>query len=167
MTGLSTGHPMGAGSGIVMRKRLACLFALSALCVPAFAIRSEDRISEEQIIAQLEQRAAKAPDRERCYMYAELVHEMVKYSADQYASGEVDRANSTLRHMQGVTGKIRSLVGTNAKKLKPAQILLRRAAYRLTDLIHVTSYEDRKLVEETLAMVQEAERDALNQVLRK
>lgn len=158
---------MGAGSGIVMLNRLACLLALSAFCVPAFAIRSEDRISEEQVLAQLEQRAAQAPDREQCYIYAELIHEMVKYSADQYASGEVDRANSTLKHMQGVTGKIRSLLGTNAKKLKAAQILLRRAAYRLTDLLHVTSYEDRKLVQETLAMVQEAERDALNQVIRK
>lgn len=157
---------MGAGSGMVMQNRLSCLFVLSAICVPAFAIRSDERVSEEQIIAQLEQRAAQAPDREQCYIYAELVHEMVKYSADQYASGEVDRANSTLKHMQGVTGKMRSLLGTNAKKLKAAQILLRRTAYRLTDLLHVTSYEDRKLVQ-ALAMVQEAERDALNQVFRK
>ena len=150
-----------------MRNSLSCLFLLTAFCVPAFAMRSEEKISEEQIIAQLEQRASEAPDREQCYIYAEVVHEMVKYSANQFASGEVDKANTTLKHMQGVTARIRSLLGADAKKLKSTQILLRRAAYRLTDLLHVTSYEDRKLVQETLAMVEAAERDTLNQVFRK
>lgn len=150
-----------------MRNRLAWLFVLSTFCVPAFAIGWEERSSEEQIIAQLEMRAAEASDREQCYLYAELVHELVKCGANQYASGEVDGANSTLKHMQDITTKIRSRLGANTKKLKAAQILLRRTAYRLTDLLHVASYEDRKLVQETLAMVQEAERDALNQVFRK
>lgn len=130
-------------------------------------MKPEEMTSEEQVIAHLEQRAAEAPDREQCYIYAELVHEMVKYSANRYASGEVEKANTALRRMQGFTTRIRGVLSTNAKRLKPAQILLRRAAFRLTDLLHMTSYEDRKLVEETLAMVQEAERDTLNQVLRK
>ena len=150
-----------------MQNRLSYLLLLCTFCIPALAARSGERLSGEQMIVELEQRAAEAPDRERCYIYAELVHEMVKYSANQYASGEVEKANTTLKRMQRITTSIRSLLGTNAKKLKPAQILLRRAAFRLTDLLHLTSYEDRKLVEETLVMVQDAERETLTQVFKK
>jgi hypothetical protein len=150
-----------------VHSRLHCIFLFSALSLPVFATPRPEMSPDEQLLASLEQRAAAAPDREQCYLYAELVHELVKYTANQYASGEVEKATSTLKHTQGVTAKIQAILNSNAKKLKRAQILLRRAAFRLTDLLHVTSYEDRELVQETLAQVEQAERDTLKQVFRK
>jgi hypothetical protein len=149
-----------------MQNRLAFLFLSGVLSVPVFAMPSEDEFSDEQILASLEQRAAEAPDREQCLLYSELIHEMVKYSAGQYASGEVGKATTTLKRTQGFTAKIRGMLGARAKNLKRAQILLRRAAYRLTDLLHMSSADDRKLVQETLAGVEQAERVTLMQVFK-
>jgi hypothetical protein len=58
-------------------------------------------------------------------------------------------------------------VAENPKQLKNAEILLRRTAFRLTEILHSSSFEDRALVEETLAQVNQAESEAMMQVFRK
>ena len=150
-----------------MRSRVLFRLLVGGVLVSGLTLKAEEKISSEQAISILEQRAESASDREQSYIYAELVHELVRYSADQYASGDVERATTTLKRTQGFAARVRITLGTKAKKLKAAQIFLRRAAYRLTDLLHSTSYEDRKLVQETLSVVQEAERDTLAQVFRR
>lgn len=149
-----------------MKRLPSCLFLVSALLAPDFAGPAEERPVDSQVLTLLEERANAAPDREQCYRYAELVHEMVRYSAAQYTAGDVENAHATLKRAQGLATKLRGKISSNVKRLKPAQILLRRAAFRLTDLLHVTHAEDRELVQETLVEVESAERDALKQVLR-
>jgi hypothetical protein len=58
-------------------------------------------------------------------------------------------------------------VTDNNKRLKDAQILLRHTAFRLNGMLHASSFEDRPLVEQTLAQVNEAQTEAMMQVFRK
>jgi hypothetical protein len=58
-------------------------------------------------------------------------------------------------------------VTENDKRLKNAEILLRRTAFRLTEMLHSSSFEDRALVEQTLTQVNQAESEAMMQVFRK
>lgn len=51
--------------------------------------------------------------------------------------------------------------------MKNAETLLRRTAFRLTALLHSSSFGDRALVEQTLAQVNRAESEAMMQVFRK
>jgi hypothetical protein len=53
------------------------------------------------------------------------------------------------------------------KRLKNAQILLRHTSFRLGEMLHASSLEDRPLVEETLAQVNQAQNEAMMQVFRK
>src|SRR5580692_3241120 len=48
-----------------------------------------------------------------------------------------------------------------------AQLLLRHTAFRLTELLHEGGFEDRPLVEQTLAQLNQAQSEAMLQVFRK
>lgn len=144
-----------------MRNCLACGFLLIALSAPACAPSAAEGILDERALDLLELRAAQAPPRDQCYLYAELVKETVEYGARQYASGDVEKATSSLKRTQKFVDKFRTMLTGNVKRLKRAQFFLRRAAFRLTDLLHASRYEDRPLVKETLVQVDRAEQDAL------
>ena len=145
----------------------ASVVLLSALYVPAYGASFDSKAPDEQMISALEQRAAQAQPREQCFLYAQLVHEMIEFSAQQYAQGEADKATSWMKKAQEFTHKITGALAVNDKKLKDAQILLRHTAYRLSELLHAGSADDQELVQETLAQLNKAENDAMLQVFKK
>lgn len=127
----------------------------------------DDKQPNAQSIAALEQKADQAAPKEQCFLYAELVHEMIEYSSAQYAAGDYQQAADTLKHVNEFAQKIHMLVADNEKRLKNAQILLRHTAFRLNELLHSTSMEDHPLIEKTLAQVNQVQNEAMMQVFRK
>ena len=151
-----------------MRITPTVLILFTALSIPACAASFDDsKIPDEQMINALEQRAAVAPAKEQCFLYAVLVRDMVEVSAQQYQAGDVAKANSLLQRAQMFTHKLRAALTGNDKKLKDAQIILRRAAFRLTELLHSSDYDDRPLMQQTLAQVNEVQVDTMMQVFKK
>lgn len=143
------------------------LFALGALFIPACTFAHTEIVTDERILMSMEQNASQAPAKSQCYLYAQLVHEMIEYSVRQYAAGRIETAAEMLRRSQAIARRVRLLIADDTKKLKETQILLRRAAYRLTDMLHGCSYQDRPLVQETLTQLNEANNDVIVQVFRK
>jgi hypothetical protein len=127
----------------------------------------DDKNLDQQTIDALEAKVEQAPPREQCFLYAELVHQMTEPSLRQYAAGDVEKASGLLKQVQEFAHKIHLSVTENDKRLKNAEILLRRTAFRLTEMLHSSSFEDRALVEQTLAQVDQAESQAMMQVFRK
>ena len=150
-----------------MRVLRTFLILLSALCNLASAKAATEKIVEDQTLASLEQRAIEAPAKSQCYVYAQLVHELVEYGARQYAAGNVEEAAGLLKRSQEFTRRIRTHLLDDTRKLKQTEILMRHTAFRLTDLLHATSHEDGPLVQETLAQVNQAENDLMLHVFRK
>jgi len=145
----------------------AVLLAISMAAIPLRATNLDDKVPDQQSIDALQAKILQAPQRDQCYLYAELVHEMTEYSLRQYAAGDVDKATGLLKQIQQFAHKIHLSVAENDKRLKNAEILLRHTAFRLTEMLHSSSYEDRALVEQTLAQVNQAENEAMMQVFRK
>jgi hypothetical protein len=58
-------------------------------------------------------------------------------------------------------------VAEKDKRLKNTEILLRHTAYRLNEMLHASNFEDRPLVAQTLAQVNQAESETMMQVFRK
>lgn len=145
--------------------------AVSALvlfaALPVRAAAPDDTAANQQAIAALQVRINQAQPREQCYLYAELMHQMTEFSVRQYAAGNTDKANELLHQIQQIAHKLHLAVSQNDKRLKNAQILLRRSAFRLNEMLHASSYEDRPLVEETLSQVNKAETEAMLQVFKK
>ena len=147
----------------------AAILSLLVVCSSTQAAQAaiDDKQPDAQSIAALEVKASQAQPKEQCFLYAELVHEMIEYSSAQYAAGEVDKASQTLKRVHEFAMKIHTAVSNDEKRLKNAQILLRHTAFRLTELLHASSIEDRPLVEDTLAQVNQVQTETMMQVFRK
>jgi len=149
------------------RVPMAVLLILGLSAGSACASSLDDKVFDQQTIEALEAKVSQAQPREQCFLYAELVHQMTEISLKQYAAGNVDKATGMLKQVQQFAHKIHLSVATNDKRLKNAEILLRHTAFRLNEMLHASSYEDRALVQQTLAQVNEAENEAMLQVFRK
>lgn len=152
-----------------MRRKagIAVLLVVVSTVAPVCAFASSNRVPDEQSIAALEIRAEQAQPREQCFLYAQLVQQMTELSVRQYASGNVDKANSLLKRIQGFVLKIHFSLTGNDKRLKNAEILLSTTAFRLKELLHARDFDERPLVEETLAKVTNAQDEAMMQVFKK
>ena len=149
------------------RSILAVLVLLPASTVSVCASGFDDKIPDQQSINALEAKLSQAQPREQCFLYAELVHQMTEFSLRQYSAGDVENANRLLVRIQQFANKIHLSVAEDNKRLKNTEILLRHTAFRLSEMLHNSSYEDRPLVQQTLAQVNQAETEAMMQVFRK
>jgi hypothetical protein len=135
--------------------------------MPICASGFDDKIPDQQSIDALQAKLLQAQPREQCFLYAELVHQMTEFSLRRYAAGDVENASAMLKQIQGFAHKIHLSVADDNKKLKNTEILLRHTAFRLTEMLHSSAFEDRPLVQQTLAQVSEAQNEAMMQVFRK
>ncbi|HEY3628644.1 MAG TPA: hypothetical protein VGL00_20315 [Terracidiphilus sp.] len=145
----------------------ALVLLFSALALPASAASMDDKIPDQQGINALELRASQAQPREQCFLYAELVHDMIEVSLRQYAAGDQEKASGLLKRAQDFAHKIHLAVSDDNKRLKNAEILLRHTAFRLTEMLHSSASEDRPLVQQTLSEVNQAQNEAMLQVFKK
>jgi hypothetical protein len=145
----------------------APLLIFIALALPAGASSLDDKVPDQQTITALEAKANQAGPREQCFLYAELLHDTIELSLRQYAAGDPDKAVGLLKKAQDLAHKIHLAVSDDNKRLKNAEILLRHTAFRLNEMLHASSSEDRPLVQETLARVNEAQTEAMMQVFKK
>jgi len=146
----------------------SAVFALlAASAVPVLAAGFDDKIPDQQSINALQAKLLQAQPREQCFLYAELVHQMTEFSLRQYAAGDVENANFLLKQIQQMASKIHLSVANDNKRLKNTEILLRHTAFRLTEMLHSSSFEDRPLVQQTLAQVSQVENETMLRVFRK
>jgi hypothetical protein len=146
---------------------LAVLVLLPVFAVPACAYSPDEKIADQDSISALETKASQAQPKEQCFLYAELIHQMTEFSLREYAAGNVDKASDLLKQIQQLAHRVHLSVSDDNKRLKNAEILLRHTAFRLTEMLHSSSFEDRPLVEQTLAQVNQAENEAMLQVFKK
>ena len=142
---------------------MAVLLALGLTAIPLCAASPNDT-PDQQTIDALTAKANQAQPREQCFLYAEIVRDMTELSLRQYAAGNVAKASELLKQIQALSHKIHLSVTDNDKRLKNAEILLSRTAFRLTEMLHSSDYQDRPLIRQTIADVNQAQNAALMQV---
>lgn len=144
----------------------AALLAVTLTVAPVCAHSSNAKTPDEQSIAALEAKAIQAQPREQCFLYAELVQQMTELSVRQYASGNVGKAQGLLQRIQTLAAKIHLSLARNDKRLKNAEIMLSNTSFRLKEMLNASDYEDRPLVQQTLAKVNDAQDEAMMQVFQ-
>jgi hypothetical protein len=143
---------------------MALLVAFSLTAIPVFAASTDDIPAQQEAIEALEVKANTAQPREQCFLYAEIMHRMTELSLRQYAAGDVARAATLLKQIQQLSHKVHLSVARNDKRLKHAELLLSSSAFRLTELLHSSDFEDRPLIKQTIADVNQAQDAAMMQV---
>jgi len=107
------------------RVSMAVLVLLTATTVPLCASGLDDKIFNQQTIDALALKASQAQPREQCFLYAQLMHQMVEVSLRQYNAGEEEKATGMLKQIQSVAHKIHLTLTDDDKRLKDSEILLR------------------------------------------
>lgn len=146
---------------------LAVLVLLPAFAIQARAYSPDEKIPDQESISALEARIPQAQPKEQCFLYAELILQMTEFSLREYAAGNVDKASDLLKQVQQVAHHVHLSLAEDNKRLKSAEILLRHTAFRLTEMLHSSSYEERPLLEQTLAQVNKADSEAMMTVFKK
>jgi hypothetical protein len=146
---------------------LTILVLVPVLALPARAYSPDEKVPDQESISALQAKIPQAQPREQCFLYAELIHQMTEFSLRQYAAGNIEKADEMLKQIQEVAHRVHLSVADDNKRLKNAEILLRHTAFRLNEMLHSSSFEDRPLVAQTLAQVNQAENEAMLQVFKK
>ena len=146
---------------------LAVVVLFPVLTLPARAFSPDEKLPDQETIAALQARISQAQPKEQCFLYAELIHQMTEFSLREYSAGNVDHASDLLKQIQQVAHHVHLSVAGDNKRLKNAEILLRHAAFRLSEMLHSSSFEDRPLVEQTLSQVNKADSEAMLTVFKK
>lgn len=142
--------------------RSIAALSLIFLALPARA--AKEAIPTPQALARLELRAAQAKPSEQCFLYTELVHGLAQQAAAQLAADDTAHATSTLRQVDHFVPLIHLNLSQDAKRLKDAELLLHDTTYRLGQLLHLVSGDDRATVQDTRRQLNQINDELLNQV---
>ena len=150
-----------------VRVSMAVLVLLTATTVPVYASGFDDKTFDQQSIDALVLKISQAQPREQYFLYAQLMHQMTEVSLRQYNAGQEEKATGMLKEIQVLAHKIHLTIADDNKRLKDSELLLRHTAFRLSEMLHNSSFEDREIVKETLVQVNQAQSETMLQVFRK
>jgi len=157
-------HPFRVFCGMGgMQSVSIAFFSLFFLALPARAAANES-IPTPEALAQLELRAAHAKPRDQCFLYTELVHGLTQQAAAQLAADDTGHAAATLRQIDQDAHLIQLKLTRNSNHLKDAEKLLHDTTFRLGQLLHLVSGDDRATVQETLRQLNQINDELLTQV---
>jgi hypothetical protein len=143
--------------------RSIAALSLFFLALPSRAVATES-IPTPEALARLELRAAQAKPREQCFLYTELVHGLTQQAAAQLAADETEQAAATLKQIDQDAQLIQRSLAHDSKRLKDAELLLHDTTYRLGQLLHRVSGDDRATVQNTLRQLNQLNDEILTQV---
>ena len=98
----------------------------------------------------LETRAAEAEPRERCYLYTELLHGWTELAGQAMTAGDEDAARTAIQHADADAEKLKSTLAKDSKRLKNAEQIMEHTVHRFSDMMRVTSMEQRDVMQAVL-----------------
>jgi hypothetical protein len=150
------------GCSLTRLVSLATILICLAPVPSAHSASFREGIPDDATLTQLETRAETAQPREQCFLYAELVHNLTEVAGRQLASGE--DAGATLRRIDALAQKIHMSLARDTKRLKNTELLMQHTSRRLSDMLHVTSSDNRIVLQTTLKRLDEVHTELLTQV---
>lgn len=146
---------------------VAVLTVATLMGIPTAFAANPDKILDTQELTALAARAEQATPKDRCYLYAELVSAMTTLAGKQMDAGDSSDASASLKAIQEYTAKIHGGVSNDSRKLKDAQIMMRRTAFRLKELMSGASLSDQPVFETTLKQLDQVQSQLMLAVFKK
>lgn len=147
--------------------RFVAIVTAAVLLTPCLhAYGASEKLPDPQALLLLETKADQASPKEQCFLYAEIVHDMTEIAGQELSSGDYSHASQTLKAVQSYAQKIHMGVAEDTRKLKNAEILMRHTAFRLNEILHSSSLEDRPTLQATLKQLNQVETELMLQVFK-
>jgi hypothetical protein len=146
---------------------LSTAIVIAILSLTCDYASASGQVDSATALAALHAKEDQAQPRDRCFLYAQLVSQMTDLAGKQFNSGESGQASQTIQLVQQYAEKIHAGVTDDSKKLRDAELLMRRASFRLKGILSAATYEDRPALEVTLKQLNEVQSELLMQVFKK
>jgi hypothetical protein len=147
--------------------RFVVIAAVTALLFPCtYSYAATEKLPDTQALLLLEARADHASPKEQCFLYAQIVHDMTEIAGQELASGDIAHASATLKAMQTYAQKIHMGLAEDTRKLKNAEILMRHTAFRMNEILHNASLDDRPTLESALQQLDKVQSELMLQVFK-
>jgi len=147
--------------------RFVAIATAAVLLIPCtHAYAATEKLPDARALLLLEARADQASPKEQCFLYAEIVHDMTEIAGQEMSSGDISHASETLKAMQNYAQKIHMGLAEDTRKLKTAEILMRHTAYRMNEILHNASLDDRPTLESTLKQLDKVQSELMMQVFK-
>ena len=144
-------------TAIASALRLPCCSSICAAVLlagisvrPALASGPAEANFDEATLADLEQRAAAADLKDRCYLYSELLHNWTELAGRAMSNGDETEAQKAMAHADADVVQLKSALAKDSKRLKNAELLLEHTAHRLSDMVHVASIDQHDAMQAVL-----------------
>jgi hypothetical protein len=147
--------------------RFVAIAAAIVLLIPGTrALGASEKLPDAQALLMLEAKADQASPKEQCFLYAEIVHDMTEIAGQELSSGDIKHASETMKAVQAYAQKIHMGMAEDTRKLKNAEILMRHTAFRLEEILHAASLDDRPTLESTLKQLDQVQSELMLQVFK-
>jgi hypothetical protein len=139
-------------------------FVLSLGCIH---VAASTPIISQRTLASLQAKADQAQPRDRCFLYAMLVNQMTNLAGQQLDSDDPGQASETLKLVQRYAENIRTGVTGDSRKVKEAELLMRRSSFQLKIILRESSFEDQLALKTTLKELNQVQEQLMIQVFKK
>ena len=103
---------------------------------------------KEVPLAELKAKAESATGDHKPLLYAEVVHREIEDANQLFITGDVEKAQSTIKEAVSYAGKARDAALARPHKIKDTEIHLRKAEHRLNDIRRTLALEDQPDVQD-------------------
>ena len=117
---------------------------------PALASGPVELALDAAALTTMEQRAAAAEPKERCYLYSELLHGWTELASRNMTDGNESEAVQAMLHADADVAQLKSTLANDSKRLKNAELLLEHTAHHLSDMVRVASMEQHDAMQTVL-----------------
>lgn len=150
---------------------LSCFTAalmFAALCTPPahalapiYTAPADEMVITAATLTDMEAKAAQAEPRERCFLYTELLHEWTEVAGRSLAVGDTTSAEDAIQHADANAARLKEVINRDSKGLKNAELLMARSVHRLSDIMRVSTLEQRDSMQAVLRRVSSVHDDLL------
>lgn len=138
-----------------IRRPLATSFCVTVLVFGAGARTARasgppEPALDATTLSDMEQRAAAAQPKDRCFLYSELLHDWTELAGKSMADGDEAQATAAMVHADADLAQLKSTLAQDSKRLKNAELLLEHTARRLSDMVRVASMDQHDAMQAVL-----------------
>ena len=122
---------------------------------------------KEESLAELKQQAESAREGKQVELLLKIAQMQLQATDAAYSAGNSDQAQQGLRDVVSYATRAAQVAADTGKKMKQAEINVRRISARLQDIARGLSFDDRPPVTAAVDTLEKARTDLLSRMFRK
>ena len=136
------------------------------LCLSLAAVASDETKTPQQRVEERQAGLNKLKEQDRAEQYAKLALDFADLAEEQYNTGNLDAGNKSIAALVDAAKKAHTAAAMKKKKIKEAEINLRRTVNKLDAVMRSLSQADQDPVKKAIAEVEKARADTLEAMFK-